>query len=344
MLPRERVLTSLNGKKPDRTPVDFWAEPCVEERLLKDLKMGGTDELLDYMEVDIRSIWAGEPPYKYTADDKRENYWGERFQKVNHMGYEEWVHLPGALVEAETLKDLKKFDWPSPDWLDYGVLKEQVKKYKGYAIRYGFGDVFTRPCAARGIENFLCDLAIRPDMGQFIIDKFADFYAEDVTRALEATDGQIDILLLLSDLGTQNGPLISMDMFNTYVAPAIKKVFSPARSAGVKTLFHSCGAVRKFIPSLIDAGMDILNPIQVGAAGMVPPELKKEFGDRISFHGGIDVQSTLPNGTPEDVQNEVRQRIRELGHNGGYIICATHNLQIDTSTANIKAMYDVNIR
>lgn len=133
-------------------------------------------------------------------------------------------------------------------------------------------------------------------------------------------------------------------MFNTYIAPYIRRLFSIAHEANVKTVFHSCGAVRSFIPAFIDMGMDILNPIQVRAKGIVPQELKKEFGGRICFHGGIDIQETLPNGSPDDVKKEVRTRIEELGYNGGYILCATHNIQIDTPTENILAMYDVRLR
>ena len=344
MTPRERVLATLDRQRPDRAPVDYWAEPCVTERLLKDLRRKDQDALLDHFQVDVRGLSATDPPLKELPGGIRENFWGERWGKVNLLGTEEWFHVDGALAGAETVEDLERFDWPTPDVLDYAPLKTQLAKYEGYAIRYGFGDILERPALVRGKEEFFCDMALRPEMAHFMIDKFAEFYREDLTRALEATDGRIDIMLLLSDLGTQTGLLISKEMLQTFFVPYARRLFSVAKQAGVKCMLHSCGSVRDFIPELIEAGVDILNPIQVGARGMVPRELKREFGARLCFHGGIDIQKTLPRGTPDMVRQEVKARIEELGHDGGYIVCATHNLQNDTPTANIEAMYDLEAR
>jgi uroporphyrinogen decarboxylase len=344
MTPRERVLTALNRQRPDRAPMDYWAEPCVTERLLSDLGLPERDALLDRFAVDVRALSAIEPPLRDLPGGMRENFWGERWQKVRVLGTDEWFHVTGALAEAETIEDLERYAWPTPDLFDYSPLKEQLQKYKGYALRYGFGDNFERPSLVRGKEQFYCDLALRPDMAHFIIDKFTEFYCEDLTRALEATNGQIDMVLLLADLGTQQGLMFSKEMLNTFFAPYAAKLFAIARQAGVKSMLHSCGSIRDYIPELIDAGVEILNPIQVRARGMVPSELKREFGKRLCFHGGVDIQRTLPRGTPGEVREEVRTRVGELGHDGGYIVCSTHNLQNDAPTENILAMYDVEAR
>lgn len=324
--------------------MDYWAEPCVTERLLSDLGLPERDALLDRFAVDVRALSAIEPPLRDLPGGMRENFWGERWQKVRVLGTDEWFHVTGALAEAETIEDLERYAWPTPDLFDYSPLKEQLQKYKGYALRYGFGDNFERPSLVRGKEQFYCDLALRPDMAHFIIDKFTEFYCEDLTRALEATNGQIDMVLLLADLGTQQGLMFSKEMLNTFFAPYAAKLFAIARQAGVKSMLHSCGSIRDYIPELIDAGVEILNPIQVRARGMVPSELKREFGKRLCFHGGVDIQRTLPRGTPGEVREEVRTRVGELGHDGGYIVCSTHNLQNDAPTENILAMYDVEAR
>jgi uroporphyrinogen decarboxylase len=344
MKPRERVLTALNRQRPDRAPTDYWAEPCVTERLLRDLGLPDRDALLEHFEVDVRALSANEPPLRDLPGGIKENFWGERWQQVSVLGTEEWFHVAGALAEAETLEDLKRYDWPTPDLFDYSPLKEQLRKYRGYALRYGFGDNFERPSLVRGKEPFYCDLALRPDMAHFMIDKFTEFYCEDLTRALEATNGQIDMVLLLADLGTQQGLMFSKEMLNTFFVPYAARLFAIAKQAGVKSMLHSCGSVRDYIPELIEAGVDILNPIQVRARGMVPKELKQAFGHRLCFHGGVDIQRTLPRGTPEEVREEVRTRIGELGHDGGYIVCSTHNLQNDAPTENIAAMYDPDAR
>ncbi|OHB81617.1 MAG: hypothetical protein A2V98_22655 [Planctomycetes bacterium RBG_16_64_12] len=344
MTPRERVLSALAWQRPDRAPVDYWAEPCVTQRLLEDLRLKDKDELLDHFQVDVRALSAQDPPLKDLPGGIKENYWGERWGKVKLLGAEEWFHVDGALAGAQTVDDLERFDWPTPDVFDYRPLKAQLEKYDGYATRYGFADILERPALVRGKEEFFCDLALRPEMAHFMVDKFTEFYCEDLTRALEATGGRIDIVLLLSDLGTQTGLLLSKEMLQTFFVPYARKLFSLAKQAGVKSMLHSCGSVRAFIPELIEAGVDILNPIQVGARGMVPVELKEEFGSRLCFHGGIDIQQTLPRGSPDDVRREVRTRVGELGHDGGYIVCSTHNLQNDTPTDNIVAMYDLPAR
>ncbi len=344
MIPKERVLTALSRQQPDRVPTDYWAEPCVTQRLLRDLQLPDQDALLDHFEVDIRPLTAAEPPLRELPNGIRENFWGERWKKVRVLETDEWFHVDGALAGAETIEDLRAHDWPTPDRFDYRPLREQLRKYDGYPLRYGFGDNFERPSLVRGKEQFYCDLALRPEMAHFLIDKFTQFYCEDLTRALEATDGRIDIVLLLADLGTQNGLMFSKQMLDEFFTPYASKLFAIARQAGVKAMLHSCGSVRDYIPELIEAGVDILNPIQVRAHGMVPKELKQEFGDRICFHGGIDIQQTLPRGTSQQVREEVKTRVRELGTDGGYIICSTHNLQNDAPTENIVAMYDMGAR
>lgn len=344
MIPRERVLTALHRQRPDRAPTDYWAEPCVTERLLKDLALPDRDALLHRFEVDVRPLTAVEPPLRDLPGGIKENFWGERWQKVNVLGTEEWFHVAGALADANSLADLERYPWPTPDLFDYRPLKEQVQKYQGYALRYGFGDNFERPSLVRGKEQFYCDMALRPEMAHFMIDKFTDFYCEDLTRALEATKGQIDMVLLLADLGTQQGLMFSREMLDRFFAPYAARLFAIAKQAGVMCMLHSCGSVRDYIPRLIDVGVDILNPIQVRAHGMVPSELKCEFGHRICFHGGIDIQQTLPRGTPAQVREEVRTRVDELGRDGGYVVCSTHNLQNDAPTENILAMYEVGLR
>jgi len=112
----------------------------------------------------------------------------------------------------------------------------------------------------------------------------------------------------------------------------------------VTFMLHSCGAVRKLIPDFIALGVDVLDPIQVGAQGMEPAALKREFGHQLAFHGAIDVQSTLPFGTAEDVRREVADRVATLGAGGGYVLAPTHNIQPDTPLENVLAMYDVALR
>ena len=346
MTPRERVMTAVARRLPDRTPADYKAEPEVNEAMMQRLQAGSYDELLSRLEVDIRRIeprYVG-PPSKVLDDGSVEDYWGIRSREVkaSHGTYSMFVET--AVWSAETVDDLEKHNWPSPDIFDYSVMAEQCERYPEHAIMFEGSDLFTRPCILRGMENMMLDMVMRPEMAHYVIDKFTTFYCEDLARALEATNGGFQLYCEWSDFGAQEGLLMSIPMWREFVAPYLKRLIDVCRSGGVKFMLHSCGAVRELIPDFLAIGVDILDPIQVMAKGMDPAGLKRDFGDKLSFHGGIDTQSTLPFGTPEDVSREVVDRVATLGAGGGYIIAPSHNIQPDTSPDNILAMYDPALR
>jgi uroporphyrinogen decarboxylase len=133
-------------------------------------------------------------------------------------------------------------------------------------------------------------------------------------------------------------------MFREFIAPYLKRMIDVCHAGGLKFMAHSCGAIRPIIPDLVAMGVDVLDPIQVTAAGMEPAELKRDFGGRLAFHGGISTQTTLPFGTPEEVRQAVRDRIATLGAGGGYILASSHDISADTPPENILAMYDPSLR
>jgi uroporphyrinogen decarboxylase len=179
---------------------------------------------------------------------------------------------------------------------------------------------------------------LRPEMAHWLMDRFTDFYLGFFDRMLTAAKGQIDILRVADDLGTQRSLFFSADMFRTFIKPRLKKLVDMAHSHGVKFMFHSCGAIRPLIEDLIEIGVDILDPLQAAAHGMEPRALKDACDNRICLHGGICTQYLLPKGTPEEVREEVRRRLDILGAGGGYILAPCHVLQTDVPTENILAM------
>ena len=211
---------------------------------------------------------------------------------------------------------------------------------EGYAIMYEGADLFTRPCILRNMENVMLDMIERPEMAHYLFDQFTTFYCEDITRALEATDGGFDIYCEWSDYGTQRALLMSVPMFREFIAPYLKRLIDVVHQAGVKFMAHSCGAIRPLIPDLIALGADVLDPIQVAAEGMEPAALKRDFGSQLAFHGAICTQRTLPFGTPQEVTEAVLHRVATLGAGGGYILAASHDISADTPSANIVAMYE----
>ena len=247
--------------------------------------------------------------------------------------------FPARSLRAGSLADLEAFAWPTPDDRDYSGLKRQAREYEEFALVYGFADVWQRPALVRGWEGMFLDMAAHPERVHFLCRKFTDYYLEDYTRAAEATSGRIDLYLLISDLGSQHGPLISLPMFRQFVAPYLGEMARHIHRLGGRVLYHSCGAIGPFIPDLIELGVDVLDPIQPVSPDMAPERLKANYGDRLSFHGGMDMQKLLPFGTPEQVQAEARRYCEVLGRGGGYILGPAHLFQPDVPPENVLAVY-----
>ncbi len=339
MTPRGRVLAALNHCSPDRTPRDFWAEEPTWKRLLAYLGHNDRDRALDQLGIDVRHLEAPSPPELALGEGKYQNFWGERYVYRQTSWGPMREDGPGALAGSQTLADLERFPWPTPDIFDYTALAQQCRRLESYARLYGFADVWQRPALVRGWEGMFLDMVERPEWAHFLSRKFTDFYKEDYARAAEATRGRIDLFLVISDLGGQLGPLISLPMFRRFVAPYIKELVDCIHGLGAKALYHSCGNIAPFIPELIQLGVDILDPIQPVGLDMQPERLKADFGDRLCFHGGIDMQRLLPFGTPQEVRAEVRRYCEILGRNGGYILAPAHLFQPDVSPENILAVY-----
>ena len=335
----ERTVMTLRNEPTDRPPFDFWAEEATLNRLFEYLGHRDLERFLDDMQVDVRAFNAIEPQPRHIGDGIYENMWGERFiyRETGWGAMRE--DTCGALNKVESLEEIVAFRWPDNDAMDYSQLKEQClsARNKELAVRYGFADIWQRPALVRGLENFMTDMILNPDWVHWICRKFTAFYLEEYRRAWEISGGNIDIFLVISDLGTQRGPLISVKMFESFVAPYLTEMTNAIHKMGAKAMFHSCGNIAKMIPDIIRCGVDILNPLQPTGADMSPVSLKSYAG-QICFHGGIDVQRLMPEGTPEEVKNEIRRYADIFGK--GYIVCPAHFFQPDTPAANIVAFYE----
>jgi uroporphyrinogen decarboxylase len=339
MTPRQRVQVALSRETPDHTPRDFWAEEPTWRRLMAHVGHNDRDLLLDTLGIDVRHIAAVEPAERSIDGGLFQNFWGERYVYRTTPWGPMREDVPGALAGAKRLHDLQSFAWPTPDQFDYSSLADACRRYQPYALQYGFADVWQRPALLRGWEGMFLDMVERPEWVHFLCRKFTDFYLEDYARAAEATGGRIDLYLLISDLGSQNGPLISRRMFLEFVAPYLKEMTDCIHRLDGRVLFHSCGAINPLIPDLIALGIDVLDPIQPVGLDMAPERLKSEFGNRLCFHGGIDMQQLLPYGSPAEIRAEVRRYCNSLGRGGGYILGPAHLFQPDVPPENILAVY-----
>ncbi len=343
-----RVLNCIHHRKIDRPPTDFSATPETIKKLLKHLRLQNLEELLNHFQIDIRWVYPTFTGPKELTGAAGVGAQGKDFLGIvwkpvkNKYGtYNEIAYSP--LANAKTVKEIENYTWPSVDWFDFSRLKEEIKKindHERHIIAYFAGGAFETPWYMRGMEQFLIDLVTQPEIAEAISKKAADFYKKRALKALEQTDGLIDMIGSGGDIGTQRGMMLHPDVWRKHIKPYTAELITAFKKMGYITFYHSCGSIVPVIDDFIDLGLDILDPIQTSATGMEPEFLKEQFGDKLSFHGGIDEQRVLPFYPPEKLENEIIKLIETLGKNGGYIPCAAHAIQPDTPTENIITMYE----
>jgi len=365
MNPRERILTTLTHKEPDRVPIDLGGTPTgieVEayDRLKELLGFNGetrtfvrdhveVDEpVLERFGIDTRYLRIKPPrDFRLTieADNSYVDYWGTRWKKPPSSLYWDMVDYP---IKEATLDALSRYQWPDPD--DPGHtegLRERAKSlYEStdYALvvdMIGLG-VFEHAWTMRGFEDFLADLVVNQTFAEALLQSIAEYQVYLWGRVLDEVGEYVQVVMVSDDLGTQNGPMVSPETYRRLIKPAQKRVWQFIKEkTDAFLLLHSCGSVQTFIPDFIELGVDVLNPIQVAAKDMDPRELKSEFGKDLSFWGGgCDTQGTLPYGTPDQVEEEVTRRISELAPGGGYVFNQIHNIQPQVPPENIVRMVE----
>jgi len=335
---KERLRETIRCRSTDRAPRHFRAEPETLEKIYRRVGMRDYYQLLDDLDADIRHVDAVYPPDK-KCDGYYQNCWGERHVfKPSEFGPVREL-IDGALTEAKSLEDFKNFPWPTVDDLDYSGISAFCNRFHDRGITYALADFSQRPSNVRGMQNFLMDMLLHPDYVHYITNHFTEFYVEDFRRAYKASGNRIDMFLTYTDLGTQHGPMISLQAFREFIKPYLKRLADVVHELGSSLFYHSCGMVFPFIEEIIEVGVDVLDPIQPCSPLMQPKHLQKTFGDRVCFHGGIDVQGILGTGTPEEVRQEVLRYEAAFKHKG-YIVSSSHYLQMDASVENIFAIFD----
>jgi len=349
MTSRERVLTSFRHEQPDRVPLDYLAVPEMDAQLIQQLGLADRDALLERLGIDFRHLdkWGTMLP-RYVGpelarwdDGTHQDVWGCRLKRIEYSPgcyYEEFVDFP--LADARTVHDVEKHPWPDPDWYDFSPVTEYCRRDNEHCLVAGMGATLDSVGFFRGMEQAMLDLYDNPDIVEAIVEKLFEFKYEYNTRLIEAAEGRLDILFVSEDMGGQNGLLVSADMLRKYVFPKFRQFADLAHKHGCLTMLHSDGAIREIIGDLIDLGIDIIDPVQTGCPGMDPAGLKKDFGDRLSFHGVLDSQDLLPRSSSEEVLAEARRLVEVMGADGGLALNANCGFQMDVPVANILALYD----
>ena len=360
---RERVARALNFQETDKIPVDFGGTvvTCLDYNAHIKLKkyFGITDKksdaIIDYtmgtvepceelkriFESDFRrvSLNGGKPEI---INGVFENGFGMKFKKAEPHEYFDLIYSPMG-----NNTDVENMTLPNPDdpALYFGIKDRAKDLYENskYAIVADFGvpGFYETSQKLRGYENLACDLLDDTDFIRSLYDRLLELQKKFFGNYLEQVGKYVQVIGYADDLGMQDRPQISPEIYRTVIKPYHKKIFKFIHEhTDAKILLHSCGAIFPLISDLIDAGADILNPVQIRAKDMDPEKLKESFGDKVSFWGGIDEQHILPNGTPEEIYAEVEKMAKIMGKNGGYIIAPGHNIQDDTPPENIVAMYE----
>lgn len=376
MTGRERLMTTLRHQEPDRVPFDLggtvdtgihneayrhlvkllgfetnqisicehlqqiaFVEPLIKDRL----KIDTTGIFL----TSASKVWDIRP-------QEEEKYWtfvdpfGVKWGMPKNKGlYFDILQHP--LAGTVTLDDILK--WPFPDPADpqfINALAQAVEtaKSSSNAIVLAACDagVLERALWLRGFKDFFSDLLVRPSLALALLDRLTEAHIVYWEAILPLVGNAVQVVVEADDLGMQDRLLISPDLYREKIKPRHRRIFRTIQkmtTQEVHIFFHSCGSIKELIVDFIEIGVNILNPIQVSSKNMNTIDLKREFGDALSFWGGgVDTQHVLPHGSPQQVKDEVQRRIEDLAPGGGFVFSAVHNIQADVPPENIMAMWE----
>jgi uroporphyrinogen decarboxylase len=374
---RERLLLTLNHQEPDRVPIDLggtdissicrgaykelmaWLGRNPGEiemvNLVEQLPALDEEFLDEVIRSDVRQVRQNAPSSWSLQIEETDRYYefedefGIRLRKPKEDGY--YFDLVGHPLRELTKDSLKTFSWPDLDdpsrWEGVEDRARNLHETTEHGLVVGAifgGGVFEFPQYLRGMEAFLMDLVLTPDLADSLMDCITEFLSEAYTQMLQRVGPYIQVIMICDDIATQQGPMISPDLYRARIKPRQAKLIEVIkRHTDAYVMYHACGATKEFLPDFIDIGVDIFNPVQVGAVGMDDTAtLKREFGRDLTFWGGAcENQVILPFGTPDEVREETRRRIDDLAPGGGFVFSPVHNIQDGVPPENILAMFEV---
>lgn len=339
MTSKERVLRNYTFQQVDRFTIDFCASSDVYAVLREYYGVKTDLDLMALLHVDFRwprPKWIGFP---LVDDQGREtDYFGIPRAGAGDFGYA----LESPLAGVSSIADVESYaKWPTAEMWDYDEYARECTRFPEYAVYGGaWGWFFDAACDVVGMERFFLLIHDKPEVAHAILEKTTGFFERTSEIMFEKAGRYIDICFTGDDYGFQGGPMMSMPMFNEFVRPYLQRIYDVGKRNGKLVMHHCCGSIARFIPSFLEMGLNILEPIQVRAAGMDTRELAAKYGGKLCFHGSIDTQQTLPFRTPEDVRREVRERVETFKPYGGFTIAPSQHLLADIPAENIAAMYD----
>lgn len=350
---------TMNHRQPDRVPLDLGAttltsiRPDCQKNLLNFLGLregeekngNGVDEqILEWAGTDFRSVGAiVDLPGKHSK--KLSEYsvidcWGVKRDFIGG----DW-QITQSPLRGASMDDLKSFAWPEPI-VDEGLLSawehrakflKQQNRHVVVAEHPVFG-ILELGCWMCGFDDFLVKMLMDPDFIKLFSEKVFALQLAIIEQYYSVLGPYIDLTTSGDDFGTQNAPLISPELFETFISPYFSERIKRTKELGQCYYWHhTCGSVFDLLDQIIDCGVEILNPIQTSAANMEPALLKERFGDRVVFWGAVDVQQFLPKVSPAEIPPHIEHLIQVLGNRGGYVMAPAHEIQDDVPVENIVA-------
>ena len=353
MTSRERVLRTFNHEKADRTPFGYSTNPGNQERLLNHygLKNDEHEKLLKILGVDLRAVGASytgprlhaeipnpyDDPKKLIHVDPMLGY-HLRYVENNSGGYWDYCDFPLMEADEETVAN---WPLPNPDDYDYSQVADACKQHDEYALYvHCYGDYINGNTMLRSMEQTLVDLITDDPAGLLLAERRFEYQLKVCERILDAAKGRIDFAWLGEDLGTQDSPIISLDLFRKHILPQHKKLADMVHSYGANVMMHTCGSSSWAYEDFISIGINAVDTLQPECKDMDPATLVNRFGTRLAFHGCISTAGPLAFGTPQDVEKNIIETLEIMKPCYGYMLAPTHMIQDNTPLENVLTMYE----
>ena len=344
---RERVHNTLYREKTDRVPVNYGANPGIDLQLKQHfgLRSDNHEGLRQALGVDLRGAGApyiGKRLHPEVPERQVDPQFGWRTRWVEHGagGYWDFCDFPLKKADEETVAN-----WPMPsaDDYDYEILIDYCRENQEYGMHVGnpgLACIMNTAGFFRSMDQMFIDLALDDPAGLLLIDRFLKLQLEKVERELEKVSSYIEFMWLGEDLGTQDSPMISMDMFQHHILPRQKPFIELAKSYNLPVMIHTCGSSSWSYEEYIKAGITAFDTLQPECHNMNPEYLTEHYGTRASFHGGISTTNELSFGSVEDVENQVKHTLDIMMPYKGYFLSPAHSIQDNSPLENVLAMYE----
>lgn len=344
---RERVRRAFARQEPDCVPIQYLDNPGVRKRMKAYFDLAADDDegLLVRLGTDFRGIWpAHRGPRLHAEIPERhvDSAWGTRTRWIANDSGGYWDYCDYPLLNAAP-EAYERWPMPSPDDYDYSGVQAVCRRHPDRAIHVGdpgIGDIMNSAGMLMGVEQAMMEI-IDPDSPlQRLADRRLAVQLGMLERMLEAAEGRIDFLWMGEDLGTQRGPLISMETYRRFIKPRHKRFVDLASAWNIPVMIHSCGSSSWAFDEFIELGIGAVDTLQPEAANMAPALLKARWGGKLMFHGCISTAGPVASGTVEEVRTNMRQTLEIMMPGGGYCMAPTHCLQDNSPTENVVAMYE----